>query len=211
MGQLHHLFPTCVQVDTFPRLFTNEELDFFKSLNYSRDVSTDAQTPTNTGFTVNINIIKDLGLEEIERFILDNVNQYMYESFKMQDDLEFFISRSWFTKTKPGGFGRKHMHTNSILSGVMYIQTSLNCGNLLLHSATKKFGSMEFSYKEENQHNSIFISMPPKDGMMIIFPSTVEHEMGKNLSTEDRYSLAFDIWFKGKANSNHNMCVLESK
>lgn len=211
MGQLHHLFPTCVQVDTFPRLFTNEELDFFKGLDYSKDISTDTQTPTNTGFTVDINIIERLQLTEIENFILKNVKEYMYNSFKVKDELEFFIARSWFTKTGPGGFGRKHMHTNSILSGVMYIQTSPKCGNLLLHSATRKFGSIEFSYAEENQHNSIFISMPPKDGMMIIFPSTVEHEIGKNLSEEDRYSLAFDIWFKGKANSNHNMCVLESK
>lgn len=209
MGQKHHLFPTSIHVDHFYRNFTEAELELIKQQPFTKDISTDAEPPTNTEYTTDVNIIKKLNLKDYEDFIINNVNEYMFETMSVSDDVQFYISRSWIAKTTPGGFGRRHDHINSILSGVMYFEVPVNSGNILFHAPEKKFGHLEFSYKNKNENNAIYISIPPQPGQLIIFPSTLKHEIGKNLSDQARYSLAFDIWCKGKISSYHNMCVID--
>jgi uncharacterized protein (TIGR02466 family) len=45
-------------------------------------------------------------------------------------DNEPFLGNMWANINYKGGFNRPHMHPNSLWSGVYYIKTPENCGNL---------------------------------------------------------------------------------
>ena len=206
---IHQLFSKSILTADLGRSFSTQEQSAFETAEYVLDLSDVAQEPTNISYTKEVNILKTLELVDLESFILKNVNDYMFKEFEVIDPVEFYISRSWFVKSQHRGFGRRHNHPNSVLSGVLYLQSDANSGNLILHDLQNtKFGSIEFSYKSINKTNCSYVSIPPKPGMLVMFPSTTMHEVGINQSRQTRYSLSFDIWFKGTAGTGKTHTVL---
>jgi ectoine hydroxylase-related dioxygenase (phytanoyl-CoA dioxygenase family) len=54
--------------------------------------------------------------------------------------------------------------------------------------------------KEFNAFTAARQSVPPKTGMLLIFPSWLVHNVTRNNSGEDRISFAFDVKVSGKKN-----------
>ncbi len=48
------------------------------------------------------------------------------------------------------------------------------------------------------------ITIPPKENLLIVFPSWVPHAVETNLSKEDRISLSFNFSLKRKFSSSYN-------
>ena len=206
MDNIHLIFPTTILVDSIDREFTNDEILSYLNADYESDhfsISTNS-----VQFTRSLNIIKEHNLKDLHDFILKKAYDYL-SAYEIKDKINLTIIRSWFVKSQPLSYGRKHNHPNSLLSGVLYLKTPPNSGNLILHdSATSKFGSIELSFNNINNVNGAQISIPPKEGMLIIFPSTLDHEISQNTCTEDRYSLSFDIWMNGNIGSSNTMTEL---
>jgi uncharacterized protein (TIGR02466 family) len=208
MKNIHLLFPTPILVDNINRQYTQEETDAFMKAEYKSDVNNGATTTNTVLFTRTKNVLKEKNLTNIEHFVLSKANEYLL-SLNVSDKLKLKITRSWFVKSSPGSYGRKHNHPNSLISGVLYLKTFNQCGNLILHKdATSLFGSMELSFGNVNELNSSTVSIPPSDGMLILFPSTMQHEVAQNTSNEDRYSLSFDIWADGIIGTSNTMTEL---
>jgi len=70
------------------------------------------------------------------------------------------------------------------------------------------FGSMQFGYSSLNPLNSTYVSIAPIEGKLVLFPSTVLHEISVNQSYEHRYSLAFDVWVTGTMGCNTDVTKL---
>ena len=90
------------------------------------------------------------------------------------DDLE--LTGIWVHKTEPNGSTNFHNHHGSDISFVYYPRVLDNQGDLHF----KLFANTE-SY-EKTVHLST--------GTMFIFPSSIPHYTGKNLSGKDRYSIS---------------------
>lgn len=206
-NNLHLIFPTPILVDNINRAFTTDEENKFVNADYKNDVNDNTTTLNTVSFTRTKDILEEQSLFNIQDFILSKAREYL-NSLRVSDNLKLKIIRSWMVKSEPGCYGRKHNHPNSILSGVMYLKTSKGCGNLILHQEKSLFGSIELSYGEVNNVNGTTVSIPPKDGMLILFPSTTYHEVAKNLSEETRYSLSFDIWAEGTIGTSNSMTEL---
>jgi uncharacterized protein (TIGR02466 family) len=206
---IHQLFSKSILTADLGRDFSTQERSAFETAEYVLDSSSTAQEPTNISYTKEVNILNSLKLAELASFILKNVNDYMFNHFGVVDPVEFYITRSWFVKSEKGGFGRRHNHPNSVLSGVLYLQSDSESGNFILHdNQNTKFGSIEFSYGNINETNCSYVSIPPKPGMLILFPSNMMHEVGVNKSQQLRYSLSFDVWFKGPVGTGKSHTVL---
>ena len=74
------------------------------------------------------------------------------------------------------------MHTHSFdpykLSGILYLKTPLNSGDLI------------FKNPIDINHSVNYV---PQQNKLLIFPSTLPHLVGPNLSQEDRISIAFNF------------------
>ena len=103
----------------------------------------------------------------------------------------------WKNINEPGNFNTLHHHPNCNLSGVLWIKTPENCGNIVFESPEifNRYKELD-SYSDEFKHNSnVYMTyyFPPKEGSILIFPSNLQHEVKENKSNEDRISYSFNI------------------
>jgi uncharacterized protein (TIGR02466 family) len=102
----------------------------------------------------------------------------------------------WTNINKPGSTNMIHNHVMASchLSGVYYIQA-------------ENTGAIRF-YTHEQLYNLIPDGMPyqgkighdPHDGDLLIWPSYLHHDVGVNLSTQERINIAFNATVKEKKN-----------
>ena len=105
------------------------------------------------------------------------------------------ISDMWFNVNYKGSANRQHQHSGSIHSGVYYIRTPENCGNICFMHPSQ---SITWSWpnnllvNEQNHINSSMVSVKPIKNMLLIFPSWSEHSVDTNESDDTRISLSFN-------------------
>ena len=109
----------------------------------------------------------------------------------------YAVVEGWKNINAPGDFNVKHNHPRSNLSGVLWIKTPKDSGNIVFTSPQffDRFNELD-SYTKEFKYNSncyMTYYFPPTEGRILIFPSSLEHEVEKNKSSEDRISYSFNI------------------
>ena len=105
------------------------------------------------------------------------------------------IGNSWGVKAAPGGCSLVHYHSNSWFSGSYYPETNPAFA-LRLHNPNKF--AWDGVRKAYNTYNSASWLIPPRADQLILFPSSLSHEVCFNNSNQDRYSIAFNIVPTGK-------------
>ena len=91
----------------------------------------------------------------------------------------------------------KHNHPTSDLSGVLWIKSQKDCGNIIFDSPRSFATHQEIEcynedFKENNNYFHSF-SFNPVAGRLIVFPSHLEHHVDFNKSQGDRISVSFNI------------------
>ena len=105
--------------------------------------------------------------------------------------------QGWMNINGPGNFNVKHDHPRSNLSGVLWIKTPKNSGNLVFTSPQlfNKFEEL-YNYRDEFKYDTksyMTYYFTPTEGRILLFPSSLEHEVEENKSNEDRISYSFNI------------------
>ena len=103
----------------------------------------------------------------------------------------------WKNINEPGNFNVKHNHPRSNLSGILWIKTPKDSGNLVFTSPNlfDRYEELD-SYTKEFKYNSnsyMTYYFRPTEGRLLIFHSSLEHEVKENKSNEDRISYSFNI------------------
>ena len=124
---------------------------------------------------------------------IKNRTQEILELTKMTH--RYKISNMWININGQGHYNQAHRHTFSFLSGIFYVKTKNNCGNLVF----KNPNALHENYirpsdvVEYNGFNSESWRITPTENNLIIFPSWLEHFTNPNESGEDRISISFNI------------------
>ncbi len=117
-----------------------------------------------------------------------------YGMTKTIDDIECIDF--WFNIAEPGAYQEYHLHPKSHFSVVYYIKTQEKCGNIVFQPAdalTDMF-PLDVSQPTYASYKNCFYT--PTNAMLLIFRSTLLHMVEKNLSGEDRVSIAMNFKFK---------------
>ena len=188
--KVHELWPTPIYENNIP--VKSDWIDFAENCKYDRMFSQNGDYTSNKYI---LNSITDLKEE-----LLFHVNLFAEKYLKVKN-AKFYFLNSWIVKHNPNDFAQPHFHSNSLLSGVYYLKTEKNSGDIKF---IKKYDEQRIfptyitpDYNEYNYTNSDNIKLSPEKGNVIIFPSTLMHEVTKNVSKDIRYSLAFNIFCKG--------------
>ena len=151
----------------------------------------------NGAFSVNKYILNSLEYEEVRNKIMSCVNAYVHSFLKVSDNVKFYLQNSWVVKHKSNDWGQPHSHGNSLLSGVYYLNTDNQSGNILLHkpgSYTNVFHqSTRLPFDEVDNINCETWNIKPNNGDILLFPSHLVHSIEKNKSNIIRYALAFNL------------------
>lgn len=153
----------------------------------------------------NGNISKDRYLlkkiPDLKLQIDEQVNLFLKKFLHLRNHIEFYMTNSWSVEHSPNDYAHGHIHSNSILSGVYYLDVDENSGLIEFqrdHRHMNLFnGNLVFEYDKFNEVNSDYWGIVPKNGMILLFPSHLMHNVKKNLSNQKRYSVAFNYFAKG--------------
>lgn len=85
-----------------------------------------------------------------------------------------------------------HNHSNSVLSGVYYVQVPEGAPGLLIRSPVEDT-MIHVPLKEATFANAIIYEVPAVEGKMIFFRSFVKHSVRPNTVDGERISIAFNL------------------
>ena len=89
-----------------------------------------------------------------------------------------------------------HNHPSAIYSGVYYVNTPKDCGNILFHHPGNVSMGYDWGNKqvEFNRFNSSSWWLPSEAKTLYIFPSWLQHMVRPNLNkTQKRISISFNV------------------
>ncbi len=105
------------------------------------------------------------------------------------------LKNMWININPKGGYNVVHVHPNSFFSGVFYVQTPKDCGNIILRhpcSHTENNWKDEF-WNKLSPETTTLNYLNAKENMLYIFPSWLEHYVQVNKSKKDRISISFNL------------------
>ena len=115
---------------------------------------------------------------------------------KFKENLIFKIDNMWCNINEYKDYNISHIHPNFLFSGVYYLKTPKDCGNLVFEHPCDY---LEYDWNKNfiqdyDTHNSAILKFLPKKNYLFLFPSWLKHYVKPNLNKkEDRISISFNV------------------
>lgn len=109
---------------------------------------------------------------------------------------KFYISSMWANVNGYKDYNVPHAHGGSVISGVYYLKTPLECGKICFYNPAHEGIDYlwEHSIQEFTTQNSSSWKILVEESDLLLFPSWLKHAVEPNLNKkEQRMSLAFNI------------------
>ena len=196
------LFPYPLYVTDIKRDITKEELDFFKK----QEENVFYQNEGGNRGSVNSYLLHEENLKILHDNIFEKVKHFFDNVIATSDDVKPYITQSWLNWNDTNQFHHRHFHYNSLYSGVYYINTIENDS---ITFSKENEGTICFAnFKTNHLFNSSEWTVPVHQGMLIIFPSQLNHQVKMNNQNKTRISLAFNVFIKGTVGNKNQYSEL---
>ena len=144
-----------------------------------------------------IEIGSSLKCTPLTNFILDSFKKYLIEQ---EYDLPLpkveIILQLWVNIAPKGAYQEIHQHNaylnNNIASGTIYIDVKDDSGDFVIYNPNR---DNIYRLPKSNKYNDIY-RVQPKNGLLILFPSWLEHAVSINKNIKDRIAVSFNIKLK---------------
>ena len=192
-------FPTPIYIDNLS--LSVEDREKLKSADLFRNRD-DKAWVSNTNLQLNSSYRNFIDLVD------QHVNNYAYNILSLSNEYAFKCHGCWLNKNDPSDETLIHHHSNSLISGVYYVDVDADTQGAIEFYDSKQgpFGSFFtlLSYSQKNIRNSHILTLNCSNDMIIMFPSILKHSVAKNTSTKSRYSVAFDYMVSGTVDAMVN-------
>jgi uncharacterized protein (TIGR02466 family) len=106
----------------------------------------------------------------------------------------------WANKTPPGGSHHRHFHPYSSLSAIYYLNDAGGATRFLCPPATSFYMPV---FRSSNEYNYQIITIETEPGALVVFPSSMHHEVTVNSTETNRYTLSFNVILRGEMGGGH--------
>jgi uncharacterized protein (TIGR02466 family) len=116
------------------------------------------------------------------------VCQEIFNTWKLNKSV--VLKNAWANINRKHNFNYPHFHPKSIFSAIYYVSTPSGCGNVVI-----KRSDIQEHYIDESdsEYTSKTISIVPHAGLLLLFPSYLNHYVEGNSSDEARISIAMNF------------------
>jgi len=111
----------------------------------------------------------------------------------------FKITGCWANINAPGAGHRLHNHPNNYLSGVYYVRTQVGADTINFLDPRPQTAVVRPPVTELTAENTEQVVVTVSDGMLLMFPAWLQHEVDLNRSDRPRVSLGFNVMFRAYA------------
>src|SRR5690606_26920559 len=134
----------------------------------------------------------------VRAVVMQELEMYTRQLLAVKRDIEFYITDSWINIHRRGDWAGAHVHHNSLISGVLYLQVPDNGGDIVFHrdgmSQIPFPPALDLDVDSYNLYNCKSWGHRPKTYDICLFPSMVMHSVDPNQSDAERICLAFNVF-----------------
>jgi uncharacterized protein (TIGR02466 family) len=199
-SNINSIFPTPIYTSKLNRELSKKELSLIdkSKLNVYKN---EGNTTSVDNYILNNKEFKTLK-EELDLRIQDYFNKIVCTS----NNIIPYITQSWLNYTETNQYHHKHEHSNSLVSGVFYI----NCNDQFdkIKFFNQNYKTIKLETKDWNLWNSESWWFSVKTGDIIMFPSSLTHMVETKQGDNTRISLAFNVFIKGTVGDNKSLTEL---
>lgn len=159
------------------------------------DISLKYSQGSYTSFYNKTDIFKEPCLQDLENFIRRSTAT-VHTQCGLGGDLEF--TRSWANINRKYSYHEQHHHCPNIWSGVYYVQAQDNDATICFINSNIINSSWPYKATKiyNNELNSSQTVCRVHTGMLLIFPSYLQHKVSQHMSDNERISIAFNMDLK---------------
>ncbi|MDC0453579.1 2OG-Fe(II) oxygenase family protein, partial [Alphaproteobacteria bacterium] len=103
------------------------------------------------------------------------------------------ITSMWSIINEGGAWNQKHHHSNSDISAAYYVSAHDDCGDIVFYDPRPARVYKFPIAKSPNKLNATINSVKPEAGLLVLFPSYLEHSVNPNLSNKKRIVISFNL------------------
>ena len=134
-------------------------------------------------------------MSTLKTWIMGQVKTYAFDELKInKEHTYFYMTQSWANFNTTNTSHHKHWHANSLISGVFFVD---GFKTPIRFSSKSSLFPLEFQYNEFNDLNSESYNIELEKGILLLFPSMLEHEVESNLTNSQRITISFNTWAEG--------------
>ena len=195
------IFPSPIYSSKLNRPLSKEELSFIDKT--KKDVYKNKGNTTSN----DKNILENEVFKNLKDDLYLRVKDYFDKIISTTNNITPYITQSWLNYTETNQYHHKHTHSNSLVSGVFYI----NCHEEYdkINFFNDNYKSIVFDIENYNLYNSVSWWYTVKTGDIILFPSSLPHMVETKQGNNTRISLAFNVFVKGDIGNNNRLTYLK--
>ena len=134
------------------------------------------------------------------KVLVDELYQMQHEIFQEEWlDRRPKLGNMWANINYSGGYNRPHVHPNCLFSGVYYVKTQPQCGELVVNDPRPGIQTMMPTRKPGQPPKHLWrdAHIEPTQGRLIMFPAWLWHCVEPNQSNDMRISVSFNFIQEG--------------
>lgn len=195
MFDLHNIFQVPVYQSRYHDAFIleNKIVPKLKDLENRNKNNSSPYYPANSYTSFGTAEILDIPeLEQLKKFIFDTVNE-VHKSAGLGGDLEF--TNSWFSINRLNSYHESHTHIPDVWSGVYYVSATPADAAIAFVNRNLKDTMWPFKAPKTRHTsvNSSQVTCSVETGLLIIFPSYLEHKVNQQMVDSERITIAFNL------------------
>jgi len=200
---IQNLFSTPIYMTNIDRSFTKQELQFVEKQK-KHCVKNEGNINTKDNYILNRKEFKN-----IKKFLDKACKDYLERIICPKNNIELYITQSWLNYTEENQYHHRHEHPNSIVSGVLYLDSD-KANDMIKFFSHIKYQQIKPEIDDEkyNIWNSSSWWFPVETGQLVMFPSSTTHQVDNKKGDNTRVSLAFNTFYKGTIGSDSDLTEL---
>jgi uncharacterized protein (TIGR02466 family) len=133
--------------------------------------------------------MRDNNLNFIKKRIYDMCSEYLQSQHKVVP--KSIVIQLFFSEMDVDDHHEEHCHPNCILSGILYLKVPDNSAPIIFHDRSPHRDYVYIDNIDDTVDLTKY-TIPPKDGLMLIWPSWMRHQVPLNKSNS-RITCVFNV------------------
>jgi uncharacterized protein (TIGR02466 family) len=113
---------------------------------------------------------------------------------EMKYTFQIRVTQSWVNKSEKGMWHFAHTHSNSFISGILYLTPSTSKTWFSCDSIWSPPNTLLPFYSHAKNYSELIHKFPTTPGTLLLFPSSLTHSVNEHDLEDPRYSLSFNTF-----------------
>jgi uncharacterized protein (TIGR02466 family) len=205
LKKIEQLFPMPIGLYEMDRVMTEGERLFLKN----RYAPGTMRVNSGNSASKDTKILDNRELAGLKGYLTGVVNEVFREIHQPADRCELYITQSWLNLTTRGQWHHSHIHGNSLYSATLYLSTGEGDSIEFVRPLTgHNLIPFYLNPSITNWFNCQTYSVGVHDNALVIFPSTLIHQVPEVRHDTPRVSLSFNTFIRGEIGVDSNLTGL---